>query len=195
MSNIFHIIHNLPTKGTTTARFSAESLEKSIEKFRRAYPTLQIKYNHEFGENKKYLCSYRFNMSEDEYNEEVKKLEKKYNNVLFKDAVEQKTLNNQDKKLDIDVLGSIIGIAVIIGIIFIVILLNKDSDPTLTQQDCLEIGMFEYKQECRPWSSIPSIDQEEVMTEIAGEIAESRGITEDEALIEILQIIKSHAGQ
>ena len=77
--------------------------------------------------------------------------------------------------------------------LLIAFLSGCSAEPALTQDYCLEQGLFRYEGECVDYYDIPEYDQEEVWLEIADEIAESRGITREEALMEMLAIIEYYA--
>jgi hypothetical protein len=60
-----------------------------------------------------------------------------------------------------------------------------------TQLECLEQGKYEYEGYCVHGGDIPQEDLPGVFTDIAEEIAERDGITEDEAMMLILETINS----
>jgi hypothetical protein len=60
------------------------------------------------------------------------------------------------------------------------LLVGCSSTPTM--QDCLERNRFLHEGECKNFNSIPYEDQDNVITQIADEIAEAQNITRDDAL-------------
>jgi hypothetical protein len=59
----------------------------------------------------------------------------------------------------------------------------------LTHNDCIRQNKFLHEGSCKSWSAIPYEDQDNVLTEIADIIADKQGISRDEALEIMHQII------
>jgi hypothetical protein len=54
--------------------------------------------------------------------------------------------------------------------------------PPETQESCMDIGQFEHLGQCTDWDDIPEDGKEEVIFEIATDIAEEHDISLKEAL-------------
>jgi hypothetical protein len=54
--------------------------------------------------------------------------------------------------------------------------------PPETQESCMDIGQFEYLGQCTDWDDIPAQGKEEVILEIATDIAEEHDISLKDAL-------------
>lgn len=94
-----------------------------------------------------------------------------------------------------DCLGMVVGWGLLIFAIVVVVMAvdsNNDSDNTLTQNDCLQKSLFKYQGECVDYNEIPVNQQEAIWNEVATEISETRGISKEEALMEILFILESN---
>jgi hypothetical protein len=66
---------------------------------------------------------------------------------------------------------------------------------TTNHKICLEEfgGKLHYDGQCRSIENIPEDKQEEVILDFADEIADERGISREQALMEILAVLESHA--
>lgn len=131
MSKRFDILHTLPSGAKASASYITESLEEALEKFRKVYPTFQIRCIHEYDKNSNYLYSHRYNIDDEAFRNEVKKRENKYEKAKHNKSSKQ-------KKSDIDPVSSFIGLAIIVGII-IVGFAFRDSDPVQKQNSKEEI--------------------------------------------------------
>lgn len=68
---------------------------------------------------------------------------------------------------------------------------QNEPTTTLTQHDCLERGQFKFGTMCVNWSDLPDEEtQAQVIDEIATEIAISRGISKEQALKEVYNILE-----
>jgi hypothetical protein len=85
----------------------------------------------------------------------------------------------------------LIAISILTGLV----MTGCTSEPTYTptMQDCLEEGKFKYLGECVSYERIPESEQEAVWWEVADTIAEREGITREEALELMLEVIESYA--
>lgn len=61
----------------------------------------------------------------------------------------------------------------------------------VTQMDCLEQGRWKHNGLCKKWEDIPFSDQEEVLNEVAEEMAEKNDISKEEALLLMLETIET----
>lgn len=87
-----------------------------------------------------------------------------------------------------------IGFAILVVFVIYAFSSAKDtSKPVVTMQDCLEQSQWEYGGECVEWEEIPEEDTEQVLSEVADTIAEREGITREEALTIMLEVIEGAA--
>jgi hypothetical protein len=79
-----------------------------------------------------------------------------------------------------------------VGIIGVGLLMGCSSEPATTQYECLRQDKFMYEGECLYWDEIPTYAQEDVMLEVANEIAISNDISVNEALMLMNEIISGY---
>lgn len=68
-----------------------------------------------------------------------------------------------------------------------ILLAGCSSEPVATtQHECLEQGDFKYDDHCVDYNDIPEDARADIWIEVADEIAESQGISRDEAMMMII---------
>jgi hypothetical protein len=105
---------------------------------------------------------------------------------------EKRADRNKKREIEFGAIFALIGVFIFIVIVSFAYSENKVS----TQQECLNQEKFKYDNKCmawEDWSILPYSAQETVMLEIADEISSTRGISQEQALLEILGVIESYS--
>lgn len=85
-------------------------------------------------------------------------------------------------------------LGIIITLVLFVLTGCSSEPTTITQHECLEEGLYKYDGDCVQWDEIPEEDWEDVLNEIADEVAETNGVTREEALLMMNEMINSVVG-